>query len=145
MKKFLLLNLLALSGFLQETRGQQQDSIWEQIRRIAEAQHEIVALTIRQNNFSHVLPEMRKVYALRFPEKYESALSQEIEIVADSLMHKKQYDIAHQVIDEGLNALRLNKNKAAVLKKKAYILKKEGKEAEALRYFRQSVALETAH
>ncbi|MBI3940119.1 MAG: hypothetical protein HY315_04745 [Acidobacteria bacterium] len=122
---------------------QKEDSAWEEIRRTAETQHEIVALCILKSHFNQVLPEMRKVYSLKFPEKYESMLSQEIEIVSDQLMHQKQYQIAHQVIDEGLVLLKSNKNKAAVLKKKAYILKKQGREEEALQYFKQSVALES--
>ena len=120
---------------------QKADPSWEQTRRIAETQHEIIAVAIRQNNFSQVMPEMRKIFELQFPLKYESTLSQEIEMVADALMHKQQFDLSHQCIDEGLKRLTDNKNKARILQKKAYILVKQGKEDEALRYFRQAVEL----
>ena len=135
----LLFALLAVARL----SGQSQDPAWEQIRRVAEAEHEIIALAIRQHDFRQVLPEMRRVYALRFPERYEATLSREIEIVSDILMHEKQYDLAHQIIDEGLLALKLSQSKAAILRMKAYILKKQGKEEEALKYFKQSVSLES--
>jgi tetratricopeptide (TPR) repeat protein len=118
-----------------------QDPAWEKTRRIAEAQHEVVALTIRQNNFNQVLPEVRRIFALQFPARYESSLSEEIEIIADALMHKRQYELAHQVIDEGIKLLTINSNKARVLQKKAYILVKQGKQEEALKYFRQVINL----
>ena len=118
------------------------DNEWEKISRAAYAQHEIVALSIRQSNVAGLLPEMRKFYSLRFPAKYESMLSGEIELVADALMHVRQFAVAYQIIDEGLQSLRIDRNKAAVLRKKAYILKKQGRDAEALRYFKQSVSLE---
>ncbi len=117
------------------------DPSWEKTRRIAEAQHEILAVAIRQNNFSQVMPEMRKIFELKFPPKYESTLSQEIDMVADALMHKQQYTLAHQCIDEGLKCLTGNKNKARILQRKAYILVKQGKEDEALKYFRQAAEL----
>lgn len=119
-----------------------QDSEWEQVRRQAESHHEIVALLVRQNNFRQVLPEMRKIFALRFPEKYESMLSQEIQVVADALMHKNQHDLALQVIDEGLKSLKLDSNKADVCRKKAHILKRQGKEDEALKCFKLSLELD---
>ncbi|MBI2821520.1 MAG: tetratricopeptide repeat protein [Acidobacteria bacterium] len=134
--------ILALMLF-RAAHGQTQDTAWEQTRRVAEAEHEIVALLIRQNNFDQVRAEMRKVYALKFPGQYEWMLSQEIEIVANALMNMSQFDIAHQVIDEGLVSLKVGKNQAAVLKKKAYILKKQGKDKEALQYFKQAVELES--
>ena len=144
LRSFRLLDVLFLLTLaVARLSGQSQDPSWEQIRRVAEAEHEIVALAIRRHDFHQVLPEMRRMYALGFPERYEATLSREIEIVSDSLMHEEQYDLAHQIIDEGLLTLKLNQSKAAILRKKAYILKKQGKEEEALKYFKQSVSLES--
>ena len=126
--------------------AQQNDPSWEPIRKAAEAEHQIMAVAMKQHDFTQVLPEMRRVYALRFPGKYEVALSREIEIVSDFLMHEKQYDLAHKIIDEGLVILTRGENKAAVLKEKAYILRKQGKEEDALRCFREALrALATGH
>ena len=142
MKKFVTVWMLMLLAMVPLAITQEKhDSAWEQTRRVAEAQHEVVALAIRQNNFSQVLPEMRKIFELKFPAKYELTLSREIEIVADALMHKKQYELAHQCIDEGLKYLTVNQNKSRVLQQKAYILVKQGKEDEALKYFKQAMEL----
>jgi tetratricopeptide (TPR) repeat protein len=133
--------LLVTPGLAIGQDKDKSDPQWEQIRRVAETQHDIVALAIRQGNYNQVLPELRKILQLKFPPKYESTLSQEIEIVADALMHKEKYDLALQCIDEGLRCLTTKANKARILRRKAYILVKEGKEDEALRYFRQAVEL----
>lgn len=141
MRRWAVFYSLLLLPALPSAAQSKSDPSWEQTRRIAEAQHEIIAVAIRQNNFSQVMPEMRKIYGLKFPPKYESTLSQEIEIVADALMHKQQYELAHKCIDEGLKYLSDNKSKSQVYKQKAYILVKQGKEDEALQYFRQAVEL----
>lgn len=142
MRRLAILCALGLSTLC--VIGQQKkDSSWDETRRAAEAQHEIIVLSIKLSNYDQVLPEVRKVLALKFPEEHESKLSREIDFISDELMHRSQFEIAYKILDEGMAPLRVNSNKAILLRRKAYILKKQGREQEALQCFKQAVALES--
>ena len=134
---------LLSSSFLCAFGQQKKDASWDEVRKAAEAQHEIIVLSIKLNNYNQVLPEMRKVLALKFPQEHEAKLSREIDIISDELMHRQQFEIAYKILEEGMAPLRMNSNKATLLRRKAYILKKQGRDEEALQCFKQAVALES--
>lgn len=144
MRKAAILWVVSLAALCLWAFGQQKrDSSWDDVRKAAEAQHEIIVLSIKLNNFNQVLPEIRKVLALKFPQEHESKLSREIDLISDELMHRNQFEIAYKILDEGMVPLRVNSNKATLLKRKAYILKKQGRDEEALQCLKQAVALES--
>ncbi|MBI4445455.1 MAG: tetratricopeptide repeat protein [Acidobacteria bacterium] len=115
---------------------------WEQIRGIAEAQHEIVLLHIRNQEYEKVLPSYKKIFALEFPTERLNLLVDSTKIVVDSLIHQGQYVLAHEVIDEALKSIAVNRHKASLYREKAYICSRQGNSEEALRFFQKAIELE---
>ncbi len=71
----------------------------DQMLSIAEQQFEIVKILIKQGRFDQVVPEMKKIYDLNLPEKYEQLTAESAGIAANSLLKSRQFEVAHQVLD----------------------------------------------
>jgi tetratricopeptide (TPR) repeat protein len=116
---------------------------WEEIRPIAEAQHEIVLLLIERKEFDKVPGAAREIFHLGFPEAQEHRLVKEAEILTNALLHHNQTRIAHQVLDDALLSVKTRGAKAKLHREKAYVYKKEGNTDEAMRQFELAVALKS--
>ncbi len=114
----------------------------DQMLSIAEQQFEIVKILIKQGRFDQVLPEMKKIYDLGLPEKYEQATAESASLAANLLTERRQFEVAHQVIDEAFGHMRRNEDRAALLKVKAYVYKSEGDLEKARETFKRAVELE---
>lgn len=115
---------------------------WEHTRRVAETQHEIIMMLIKNRKFGEVLPECKKIFSLDFPLDHEHLLVEEAQILTDSLVHLKETDLAHQVLDEALKAVHSNKSRAAIYKEKAFVYSKQGRDKEAMELFEKALKLE---
>jgi tetratricopeptide (TPR) repeat protein len=118
------------------------DNDIKQMLSIAEAQHEIVKLLIAQGRLDRILPEMRKIFELRLPEKYDSLVAQSASLIANLLAESKQFALAHDLLDEAQKRMRLNENKASLMKIQAYIYKSEGNLEKALQSLEKAIELE---
>ncbi len=120
---------------------QEQDPV-EVLLSIAESQYEIVKLVIKQGNYERVLPEMRKIYELNLPVRYEQAVAESTSLVAHLLVESKQFGLAHDVLKEALPRMKDGRNEASLLKIQAYVFKSEGKLQEALETLERAVTIE---
>jgi tetratricopeptide (TPR) repeat protein len=120
----------------------EQGESWEQIRAVAETQHEIIMLLIDEGRFEEIPEAAEKIFELKFPENHQNLFVQEAQLLTDALVHKEEFKVAHQVLDIAIKCARTDKIKARIFREKAYLFKKEGKSEEALQYFEDSLALE---
>ena len=127
--------ILSASGLI---RGQS----WEEIRHLAEAQHEIVMLLIEKGEFSKVPEAAAEIFALKFPPDQEHLLLKEVEILVDALLQQQQIGVAHQVVDAALQCVSTSKAKAQLHRERGYLFKNEGKTEDAMKSFEESKALE---
>ncbi len=118
-----------------------EEGEWNQTRRIAEAQHEVVLLLIRDKAFDKVLDGCKKIFSLSFPRDREHLLVKSVTVFADSLVRQEQLGLARKVLDAALRAVRFKPSKATLYKEKGYISKVEGKDQEALNFFEEAVKL----
>ena len=114
----------------------------ERMLSIAEAQHDIVKLLIRQGHFDQVMPEMRKIYELNLPERFEPNIAQSAGLIADLLVQTKQFALAHEVLNEAFTRMKDDRNRVSILKIQAYVYKSEGKLEDALSTLKRAVAIE---
>ena len=114
----------------------------KQMLSIAEYEHEIVKVLIAQGRYDRVLPEMRKIYELRLPDKYEGNVAQSASLIANLLVENKQFALAHEVLEEAQRRVKQNENKASLLKIQAYVYKTEGNLDKALKCLERAVDLE---
>ncbi len=115
---------------------------WERTRSIAEAQHEIVMLLIRGEEFDKVLNASEEVFSLSFPYDQEPLFVTEGRILAAALSDLQQYELAQALLDQALEAVNSNRSKALLYKEKAYLCTKDGKDEEAMKFFEKALELE---
>lgn len=122
-----------------------KQSSWEQIRGIAEAQHEICLLLIKNREYDKVLPGCKKIFDLDFPKDQLFKLVESAKIIVDALIHHDQYAIAHQVLDEAIKEVDSDRAKASLYREKAYVFTKEGKDNQAVKLFQKAMELEKSN
>jgi tetratricopeptide (TPR) repeat protein len=115
---------------------------WEKTRSIAEAQHEIVMLLIKNKQYDKVLPASKKIFALNFPPSREYQLVDHARLASASLSEQKNFTLAHQLLDEALKSVHTNKSKATLYKEKALICSKTGQDSQAMKFLEEAVRLE---
>jgi tetratricopeptide (TPR) repeat protein len=109
---------------------------------IAEKQHEIAKLLIKDGQFERVLPEMRKILDLNLQGEDEELVAKSSSFIAYQLAESKQLILAHRLLDETLARMKLGENIAALLKIKAYLFKSEGKLQKAIETLERAVEIE---
>ncbi len=114
----------------------------DQALSIAEKQHEIARLLIKEGRFDRVIPEMKKILDLNLQGEYEQPVAKSAGFIAYLLAENKQYSLGHELLDETLARMRLSGNIASLLKIKAYIYKAEGKLGKAIETLEKSVEIE---
>jgi tetratricopeptide (TPR) repeat protein len=108
----------------------------------ANVQHEIVKGLVEQGHFDQVLPEMRKLFALNLPDSEEHRIAESAAIIAKLLVDRRQFALAHQVLDEAFTRMNRNADKANVLKIKAKVFAVEGKLDQAVETYKRALELE---
>ncbi len=115
---------------------------WERTRSIAEAQHEIVMLLIKGEEFNKVLNASQEIFSLSFPYAQEPLFVTEGRILAAALSDLQQYELAQALLDQALDAVNSNRSQALLYKEKAYLCTKDGKDEEAMKFFEKALELE---
>jgi len=115
---------------------------WEKTRSIAEAQHEIVMLLIKNKQYDKVLPASKKILTLNFPLNREHQLVDHARLASSALGEQGNYTLAHQLLDEALKAVHNKKSKATLFKEKALLCSKNGQDGQAMKFLEEAVKLE---
>lgn len=124
--------------------GAEQDAT-RQALSIAEAQHEKVRLLISQGRYDRVLAEVKLIFDLKLPDKYESNVAQSACIIANDLSEKNQFALALEVLETALLRMKLAENKVAVLKIEASVYKTQGNLDRALKCLEKAIEIEKQH
>jgi tetratricopeptide (TPR) repeat protein len=122
------------------TEGAQLNT--DQMLSIAEKQHEIAKLLIKEGRFDRVLPEMRKIFALNLQGEYEQPVAKSASFIAYLLAENKQYALGHELLDEAIMKMQQPENVALLHKTKALIFKSQGKVREAIEELERAVQIE---
>jgi tetratricopeptide (TPR) repeat protein len=109
---------------------------------IAENQHEIAKLLIKEGQYDRVLPEMRKILDLNLQGEFEELVAKSSSFIAYQLAENKQVALGHELLDETLARMKQGANIASLLKVKAYLYKLEGKLQKAVETLERAVEIE---
>lgn len=115
---------------------------WDEVRHIAETQHEILLLLIEKKEFDKIPKVAGEIFRLPFPAEQEHLVVKEVEIITDALLHHNQLALAHQILDDALKCVKTNRSRSQIHREKAFVFKKEGKADAAMAEFEKSVKLE---
>ena len=114
----------------------------DQMLSIAEKQHEIARLLIKEGRYDRVLIEMRKIFALNLQGENEQPVAKSASFIAYLLAENKQYALGHELLDEAITKMQQSENVALLLKTKALIFKSQGRLREAIETLERSVQIE---
>jgi hypothetical protein len=109
---------------------------------IAEKQHEIAKLLIKDGRYERVLPEMRKILDLNLQGEFEELVAKSSSFIAYQLAENKQVALGHELLDETMARMKQGANLASLLKIKAYLYKSEGKNQKAIDTLQRAVEIE---
>ncbi len=129
--------------FLTFTAGQAapplpaQESDLSKTRKIAETQHDIVMILIKKKEFAKAAEEADKIFAMKWPEDQETVLREELLYFSDLFRHNQHPEIALPLLDRHMKMFKSNKNRAEILKDRAYLLEGMGRHDEALECLRE--------
>jgi tetratricopeptide (TPR) repeat protein len=126
----------------QATQSAELSADVKQVLSIAETEHEMARLLIKQGQYERVMPEMKKIFQLDLPIRYEGAVAESASLISEMLVEKKQFSIAHQILEEALQKMKKKENQAALWKIQAFVYKSEGDLESALKCLQQAIDLE---
>jgi tetratricopeptide (TPR) repeat protein len=138
----LIFSIPLLGGAIGWTATEGAQLTLEQSLSIAEKQHEIARLLIKEGRFDRVLTEMRKILDLNLQGEHEQLVAKSASFIAYLLAEKRQFPIGHQLLDETIAKMRLSENVVSLLKIKAYLYKSEGKLGLAIETLEHAVEIE---
>ncbi len=118
------------------------DQTLEDKKSIAVSQHELLVLLIDKGQYDKVQPELQKILDLKFTDKHEKYVVDEILILSELLSKKNQHKLALQLADMGLGSLREKESQARLFKEKGFIYKQMGLSDKAMEMFEKGKALE---
>jgi len=108
---------------------------------IAYSQHEIIQLLIQKGEFAKALQEFFVILDLGLPTQYEEAVFKEVVIVAKKFFEAGQSEYAYEALQKGFQSIQNVDYQARILNVKASLLKREGKIDEAIKTYKEEVAL----
>lgn len=112
----------------------------DKLLAIAGTKLDIVKVLIAQGKFDRVLPEMKLIFQINLPDKFDEQITDSALIGAKLLVDQGQYEISHKVLDEAFLRVKPNADKARILQFQAGIFKLEGKLDKALAAWEQALA-----
>lgn len=128
--------LIALTGSAFPQVGIRRDEFSK--LNFAATQHEIISILFKEEKYSEVLPEYRKILSLGLKGENETRVVQEAYWIVEQLRQAKKHSVAHQIVEETLARTSARENKFTLMMIKGKILKDEGRLDEAIELYRKA-------
>ncbi len=141
MKKWTIsLTLIAMLAF--PAFGQGAAAASDEVKlQTAAAQHAIIEVLLKEQNFSQVLPEFKKILDLNLTGPNEQNVVKSAWIIVENLRGVRQFAIAEEIVDQTLAETKQNKNKFNLMMLKGKIYNDQGRFQEAKHVYRRAVQL----
>lgn len=111
--------------------------------KIASTEHELILVLIQSGSFDKIELEWKKVLDLKLGPQYEGAVAKSLLTIAFKLYEAKQLALAQALLDSSLaGASFSNKNKADILRFKAFLYKESGELEKAIETYKRAIELE---
>jgi tetratricopeptide (TPR) repeat protein len=104
---------------------------------LAHAQHEIIILLIKDNQFSKVWEAIQELLELPFPPEQEQALVKSLTIITEQLFQKGRVDLSHQILDKAVKVISSPANQGDIFLVQARLYKKQGLNYKAIEAYRK--------
>jgi tetratricopeptide (TPR) repeat protein len=111
-------------------------------KSIAETQHEIVILLIRQKEFQKALTEANKIFEMKWPDDQEPILLKALLTISGEFLRQGQAAFGLQAIDGNSKFFKRIPSQVALWKEKGYLYKSMNQSERAIDCFRKAQELE---
>jgi tetratricopeptide (TPR) repeat protein len=111
-------------------------------KSIAETQHEIVILLIRQKEFQKALTEANKIFEMKWPEDQEPLLLKALLYISGEFVRQGQAGFGLQAIEGNSKFFKKLPSQVALWKEKGYLFKGMNQNEKAIDCFRKAQELE---
>ena len=111
-------------------------------RSMAETQHEIVMLLIKQKEYQKAVVEANRIFEMKWPEDQEPLLLKELLFLSDQFLKKGQALLGMQVIEKSSRCFKSPSSQIAIWKEKGYLYKNMNQDDRAIDCFRKARELE---
>jgi tetratricopeptide (TPR) repeat protein len=115
------------------------------IKSMAEAQHEIVLLLMKKQEYDKALVEANKIFDMRWPGDQEPLLLKELLNLADQFLSQGQAQLGLKLIERNFRYFNKTSSQAAILKETGYLYKSLKQDDKAIESFRKARDLEGSH
>lgn len=114
----------------------------DKTKSMAETQHEIVMLLIKQKDYQKAVAEANKIFEMKWPEDQEPLLLKELLYLSEQFLLNDQALLGMQFIEKSSKCFKKIPSQVAILKERGYLYKKMGQNEKALDCFRKAQELE---
>ena len=114
----------------------------EKTKSVAEAQHEIVLLLMKKQEYDKAMVEAGKIFDMRWPGDQEPLLLKELLNLADQFLSQGQAQLSLKLIEKNFKYFKKSSSQAAILKETGYLYKSLKQDEKAYESFRKARDLE---
>ena len=111
-------------------------------KSMAEAQHEIVLLLMKKQEYDKAMVEASKIFDLKWPGDQEPLLLKELLNLADQFLSQGQAPLGLKLIERSFKYFKKTSSQAAILKETGYLYKSLKQDDKAIESFRKARDLE---
>jgi tetratricopeptide (TPR) repeat protein len=111
-------------------------------KSMAETQHEIVMLLIKQKEFQKAVVEANKIFEMKWPDAQEPLLLKELLFLSDQFLKQGQALLGLQVIEKSSKCFKSPTSQIALWKEKGYLYKGMNQNEKAMDCFIKARELE---
>jgi tetratricopeptide (TPR) repeat protein len=111
-------------------------------KSMAEAQHEIVLLLMKKQEYDKAMVEACKIFEMRWPGDQEPLLLKELLTLADQFLSQGQAQLGLKLIERNFKHFKKTVSQAAIFKEMGYLYKSLKQDDKAIESFRKARDLE---
>ena len=93
------------------------------MKSMAEAQHEIVMILIRKQEYDKAAAEANKIFDMKWPGDQEPLLLKELLNLADAFLQQSQAPLGLKLVERNSDSFKKTSSQAAILKEMGYLYK----------------------
>ncbi len=112
------------------------------MKSMAEAQHEIVMILIKKQEYEKAAAEANKIFEIKWPGDQEPLLLKELLNLAEAFLQQGQPGVGLRLVEKNARLFKKTSSQAAILKEMGYLYKSMNDSDKALEYFKKARDLE---
>lgn len=112
------------------------------LKSMAEAQHEIVMILVKKQEYDKAVAEANKIFDMKWPGDQEPLLLKELLNLADAFLQQGQAPLGLKLVERNSRFFKKTSSQAAIWKEQGYLYKSMNQQDKAYECFKKARDLE---